>query len=196
MKMNDIERVVRAFDDSAAWHRKFAATSASAVADAARVMAEALLSGRKILAFGNGGSATDAQHLAAELVGRFMRERRPAAAIALSADSAVVTCLGNDYGYNNVFARQIEALGQEGDVAIGITTSGRSVNVNLALHKAISFGLRTIAITGRDGGATAPLAETLLNVPAHDTARIQEVQRTIIHMLCDLVEARLPDSRA
>jgi len=140
------------------------------------------------LAFGNGGSAADAQHVAAELVGRYLRERRGLAAIALSTDTSVLTSVGNDYSFDRVFARQIEALGQSGDVALGISTSGRSPNVVAAFETARSQGLRTIAVTGGDGGTVGGRVDIHINVPSTSTPRVQEVHRTLLHVICELVE--------
>jgi D-sedoheptulose 7-phosphate isomerase len=144
--------------------------------------------GGKLVAFGNGGSAADAQHLAAELVGRFARDRRPLAALALSADTSVLTAIANDTSYNRVFARQIEALGRRGDVALAISTSGTSRNVVAGLESARQLGLTTVALTGRDGGTVARLADVHLNVPEASTARVQEVHRTLLHVICELLE--------
>jgi D-sedoheptulose 7-phosphate isomerase len=155
---------------------------------AAQAMDDALAGGRKILAFGNGGSAADAQHLAAELVGRFMRERVALPAIALTADTAILTSIANDYSYTQVFARQIEALGKAGDVAVGISTSGESPNVAAALQVARDRGLKTIALTGRDGGSVGAGADIHVNVPDENTARVQEVHRTLLHVMCELIE--------
>jgi len=141
-----------------------------------------------VLLFGNGGSAADAQHLAAEFVGRFQRERRALAAIALTADTSVLTAIGNDYTFDRVFARQVEALGKRGDVAFGISTSGRSPNIVAALETARARGLQTIALTGRDGGAVGRAAAIHINVPSDATARVQEVHRTVLHIICDIVE--------
>lgn len=163
----------------------------SAARDAARRMTEVFRSGGKILAFGNGGSATDAQHFAAELVGRFMTERRPLPALALTSDSAVVTCLGNDYGYDTLFDRQIRALAVPGDLCLAITTSGASPNVLAGLRCARGAGLFSIAMTGRDGGAAGKLADLEVNVPEQSTARIQEVQRTLLHAFCEIIERSL-----
>jgi D-sedoheptulose 7-phosphate isomerase len=144
--------------------------------------------GGKLMAFGNGGSAADAQHLAAELVGRFARDRRPLAALALSADTSVLTAIANDTSYNRVFARQIEALGRRGDVAFAISTSGTSRNVVAGLESARQLGLTTVALTGRDGGTVARLADVHVNVPETSTARVQEVHRTLLHVICELLE--------
>src|SRR5262245_2684172 len=140
-------------NEAASAHERFAAGDLNAVAAAGQAIAEALHRGSTVLAFGNGGSAGDAQHLAAELVGRFERERSGLAAIALTADTGVLTALANDYGYDLVFERQVQALGRRGDVALGISTSGRSRNVELGLHAARTKGLTAIALTGRDGGS-------------------------------------------
>jgi D-sedoheptulose 7-phosphate isomerase len=144
--------------------------------------------GGKLVAFGNGGSAADAQHLAAELVGRYSRDRRPLAALALSADTCVLTAIANDTSYNRVFARQIEALGRRGDVALAISTSGTSRNVVAGLESARQLGLTTVALTGRDGGTVARLADVHVNVPETSTARVQEVHRTLLHVICELLE--------
>ena len=189
---DDVEGLLRAiFRDSASAHERFAANQLSAVEAAAKAIARATAGGRKVLAFGNGGSAGDAQHFVAELVGRFERERRALPAIALTADSSVVTAIANDYGYEHVFSRQIDALGSDGDIAFGISTSGRSKNVELALARAKSRGMVTIALTGRDGGRMGAEADVHLNVAETSTARIQEVHRTILHAICSLVERDL-----
>ena len=145
----------------------------------------------RVLVFGNGGSASDAQHFAAEFVGRFQRERRAAAAIALTTDTSILTAIGNDYAFDRVFARQIDALGTRGDVALGITTSGGSANVLEAFRVARARGLTTIALTGRDGGEAGRLADIHVNVPDASTARVQEVHRTMLHVICELVEEGL-----
>jgi len=144
-----------------------------------------------VLVFGNGGSASDAQHFAAEFVGRFQKERRAVAAIALTTDTSILTAIGNDYAFDRVFARQIEGLGESGDVAIGITTSGGSKNVVEALTMAKDRGLTTVAVTGRDGGDAGRIADVHLNVPDRSTARVQEVHRTLLHVICELVEETL-----
>jgi D-sedoheptulose 7-phosphate isomerase len=161
---------------------------AQPVIEAAAAIGAALKAGGKLLLFGNGGSAADAQHVAAELVGRFERERAAMAAIALTTDSSVLTSIGNDYAFDRVFARQVEALGRKGDVALGITTSGASPNVVNALLAARALGLQTIALTGGDGGAAGRAAAIHVNVPAESAARVQEVHRTLLHVICDLVE--------
>lgn len=152
---------------------------------------DAVAAGRKILICGNGGSASDAQHFAAELVGRFMRERAAIAAIALTTDTSILTAIGNDYSFRRIFVRQIEALGQPGDVLFGISTSGESPNVLDAVKYARQAGLKTMALTGRDGGSIGAAAELHINVPDQNTARIQEVHRTIIHAICEIVEREI-----
>jgi phosphoheptose isomerase len=176
------------FEEAIAAHRRFAADRLDAVREAADAIATALTSGHKLLAFGNGGSAGDAQHLVAELVGRFDRERRALPALALTADTSVITAIGNDYGYERVFARQVEALGGAGDVAVGISTSGQSSNVVAALKAAKARDLVTIALTGRDGGPVGLSADIHINVAETSTARIQEVHRTLLHALCSSIE--------
>lgn len=159
--------------------------------ECARLLAAALRAGRKVLVMGNGGSAADAQHLAAELVGRFLKERRALPAIALTTDSSILTAVGNDYGFDRVFQRQVEALAVPGDVVIGISTSGNSANVLLALQAAKEIGCTTVGLLGRDGGKIAPLVDVNLTVSAMQTPHIQEVHAIIVHILCDLVEQQL-----
>jgi D-sedoheptulose 7-phosphate isomerase len=181
--------VSRIFRDSVAAHQGFAERGAAALVDGASAIRRALGEGRKVLAFGNGGSAGDAEHLVAELVGRFEKERPGLPAVALTADSSVVTAIANDYGFATVFTRQVEALGTAGDVAVGISTSGRSTNVHAALVAAKGRGLVTIALTGRDGGTVGAAADIHINVPETSTARVQEVHRTILHALCAIIDA-------
>ena len=154
----------------------------------AAAWSEAIRGGGKILFFGNGGSAADAQHLAAELTVRYRTDRVAIAAIALTTDTSALTAAANDLGYERVFSRQIEALGRPGDVAVGISTSGRSANVVLALETARSMGLRAAALAGGDGGVLAGLADPILIVPTAVTARIQEMHITLGHMLCSALE--------
>ncbi len=148
-------------------------------------------SGGKIMFFGNGGSASDAQHLATELTVRFVKDREPIAAIALNTDTSSLTAIGNDFGFEYLFSRQIDALGKKGDVAIGISTSGNSDNVLKALHRAREKNIVTIGFSGRDGGKMAQLCDILLIVPSDITARIQEMHITLGHMLCGALEQRL-----
>jgi D-sedoheptulose 7-phosphate isomerase len=167
------------------------ARAAGPAAAAAGAMVTALRSGGRILACGNGGSAADAQHFAAELVGRFERERAAMAAIALTTDTSILTALANDYDFTMVFARQVEALGRPGDVLLGVSTSGGSANVLAAFETAKAGGLTTVALTGRDGGAVGAAADIHINVPAASTARVQEVHRTLLHAVCALIEREL-----
>lgn len=161
------------------------------IEQAARRMIEALKNGNKILLFGNGGSAADAQHLAAELTGRYLKDRKSLPAIALSTDTSILTSLSNDYGFETVFARQVEGLAKPGDVAIGISTSGNSRNVLEGIEKAKELGCRTIGLLGCDGGRIAEVVELSLIVPCKSTPRIQESHITIGHILCGLVEEEL-----
>lgn len=185
------DRVASALFESAALHRRVAESDLAPVVAAAAAIVDALGRGGKLLVFGNGGSAADAQHLAAELVGRFQRDRQGLAAIALTTDASVLTSVANDSGYERVFARQIEALGRPGDVALGITTSGASPNVIAGFEAARARGVRTIALTGRDGGLAGRAADLHVNVASESTARIQEVHRTLLHAICELVEQAL-----
>ena len=155
----------------------------------ARAMTACLHSGGQILWCGNGGSAGDSQHLAAEIVGRFRRERRGLPSIALTTDTSILTAVANDYGYEAVFARQVQALGRPGDLLVGISTSGNSPNVVCAIEAAKSQGLVTVAFTGEGGGRMATLADHLFTVGARDTARVQEMHILAGHMLCDWLEA-------
>jgi D-sedoheptulose 7-phosphate isomerase len=168
-----------------------AVSAAGPAAAAAKAMVEALRAGGRILVCGNGGSAADAQHFAAELVGRFERERAALAAIALTTDSSIVTAVANDYDFARIFSRQVEALGRPGDVVLGISTSGASANVIAAFAAARAGGLTTVALTGCDGGAVGAAADIHVNVPAASTARVQEVHRTLLHSMCALIEREL-----
>jgi D-sedoheptulose 7-phosphate isomerase len=186
---DEADEVVRAiFGETVAAHQRFGLYGIEPVVAAAAAITRALTGGRKVLAFGNGGSASDAQHLAAELAGRFETERRALAAMALTADSSIVTAVANDYGYERVFSRQIEGLGAAGDVALGVSTSGRSKNVEAALAAAKARGLVTIALTGRDGGRMGADADIHINVAEASAARVQEIHRTILHAICTLVD--------
>ena len=159
--------------------------------EAGRLMAGALRTGRKLLAFGNGGSAADAQHFAGELVNRFAFDRPALPAIALTTDGSVLTSIGNDSDFRQVFRRQVEALGSPGDVALAISTSGNSENVLEAVEACRERGLRTVGLTGRDGGTLIARVELCLNVPHPETPRIQEVHAMIIHLLCQMIEEDL-----
>ncbi len=158
------------------------------VARAAEIVRGALTAGGKVLLAGNGGSAADAQHVAGELVGRFQKERDPLAAVALTTDSSVLTAIANDYGVEAVFERQVRGLGRPGDVFVGISTSGRSLNVIRAAAAARAAGLSVVALTGRQGGPLAELADVALCVPADATPHIQEAHITLLHIICGLVE--------
>jgi len=183
------EAAVRAAaDDSADLQRRYFAANASFILTIGHRIAEALRAGAKVLTFGNGGSAADAQHFAAELVGRYLKDRAAWPAIALTTDTSILTAVANDFGYDAVFRRQVEALGRKGDVAVGISTSGRSPSVVTALAKAREMGLVTIGMTGQGGGKLAGQVDYLIEVPSPATPRIQEVHGLVIHVLCAIVE--------
>ncbi|HJR58755.1 MAG TPA: SIS domain-containing protein [Vicinamibacterales bacterium] len=185
---SDAARVRAILDAAVALHERVRRGNLERIVEAAAMIRAAHRAGGKLMIFGNGGSAADAQHMAAELVNRFQREREALAAVALSTDTSVLTAIGNDYSFDRVFVRQIEALGRPGDVALGISTSGGSASVVQALEAASRRGLKTIALTGRDGGAAGRAADVHVNVPDDSTARIQEVHRTLIHAMCELIE--------
>ncbi len=161
---------------------------AEGIVQAARLIAQTYAEGGVVYAFGNGGSAADAQHLVGELIGRYHRDRRPLAAVTLSADPSTVTCIGNDYGYAEIFARQVQGLATSRDTVVGITTSGRSPNVVAGLKAAQAAGARTVALTGGSGGDVVALADVSLVVPSSETPRIQECHTTAIHALSELIE--------
>jgi D-sedoheptulose 7-phosphate isomerase len=167
------------------------ASRAPALADVAAGLIEALRGGRQVLVAGNGGSAAETQHFVAELVGRFRRERRPYAVVALTADTAILTAVANDYGYEEVFARQVRALGRRGDVLLLFSTSGESENLVRAAAAGHQAGLTTVAITGARPNRLARLADLAVQVPATDTALAQELQQVVTHLLCDVVEGEL-----
>src|SRR5215207_7677323 len=177
--------------DAARLHERVAGESVDAVVAVADAMLAAFGNGAKVLIFGNGGSAADAQHFACELVGRFLRDRRALPALALTADTTAITAIANDYGFDRVFARQIEAHGRPGDVAVGISTSGESANVLAGLQCAKARGLKTVAFTGGNGGSIGPAVDVHVNVPHDLTPRVQEVHRTLIHAVCDLIEQQM-----
>jgi D-sedoheptulose 7-phosphate isomerase len=181
-----ITAIRKVLEESLELKRQFFHKNEERIAQAAREIRAALESGRKVLLFGNGGSAADAQHIAAEWVGRFQRERGPLPAIALTTDTSILTAIGNDYGFDQVFARQVRALGQKGDIAVAISTSGNSPNVLLAADAAREIGMITIALTGNDGGQLGPKAQYHLNVSHKLSARIQEVHIMVGHILCEL----------
>jgi len=161
------------------------------IVDAAALIAQCLRSGGKLLFFGNGGSAADAQHLAAEFVGRFRIERQALPGIALTTDSSIRTAVGDDYGFEQIFARQVQALGRPGDLAIGISTSGNSPNVTGAIKEATKQDLKTIGLAGKDGGSLAKCVDVSITVASTNVARIQECHISIGHILCELVEKEL-----
>jgi len=186
-----IELIAKRFEQSAAAARAAGQHLPQRIAAAAKMLIDALRGGRRVYVFGNGGSAADAQHIACELVGRFRRERAALGVLALTTDSSALTCIANDYSFERVFARQLEAFARPGDVAMGLSTSGNSPDVVAALRRARELGVGTVALTGAGGGACAALADVLLDVPADCTPRVQEVHAVIYHILCELVEDAL-----
>jgi len=185
---NALAQVAASMKEGADLRMKVAQDCGPAIVRAAMAMTHCLRAGGKLLFFGNGGSAADAQHLSAEFVGRFILERRGLPAVALTTDSSILTAVGNDYGFDRVFSRQIEALGQAGDVAVGISTSGNSPNVIAGLKQAASQGLKTIGLAGKDGGLLGQCCDIPLIVVSQNTARVQECHIAIGHLLCELVE--------
>ena len=166
------------------------ATLAERIEGAALMLGDRLEQGSKVMFCGNGGSAADSQHLATELMGRFMLERAPMAALALTTDTSALTAIGNDYGYENVFVRQLKGIGRAGDVLVGLSTSGESVNVIRAAQAARNDGIHVVALTGEKGGALAAASDIVINVPATRTDHIQEMHILVGHILCELVESR------
>ena len=185
------DRVRAIFAESARVHEMAAESLSYVIAASATAVTDALRAGNKVLLCGNGGSAADAQHIAAELAGRLRLERGGLPAIALTVNPSVMTALANDYGYDMVFARQVEALGREGDVLVGISTSGRSANVVRALETARSAGLVTVGLVGRDTEQMEGLCDHLIAVPVQDTQRIQEIHIAAGHAMCEIVESAL-----
>jgi len=185
------DHVVKLFKESCRVKEAFLNDNLGKLVKVIEVLTAALKAGNKIMIFGNGGSAADAQHIAAEFVNRFIIERPPLPAIALTTDTSVITSIGNDYDFSEIFAKQIRALGQEGDVAWGISTSGNSPNVLKGLEMAKKLGMITLALTGKDGGPIAQMADFSLNVSASSTARIQETHITAGHVICELVDIKL-----
>jgi len=184
-------RFRQAFTESIELKQRVLAEQGPQVAAAANLLVRVLQAQGRVMIFGNGGSAADAQHLAAEFVNRFQVERPPLAALALTTDTSILTAVANDYDFEQVFAKQVRALGRPGDLAWGISTSGNSPNVVAGLAAARSLGLHTLALSGRDGGPVAQAAELALTVPSRNTPRVQEVHITLGHVLCDLVDYRL-----
>ena len=187
-------RITAHFEESIAAKQQAVEVLAAPTAEAAQMMINCLMNDGKILVCGNGGSAADAQHFAAEMTGRFEKERMELAAVALTTDTSALTAIGNDYGFDHVFSKQVRALGRPGDVLIGISTSGNSANIITAIEAAHERDMRVIAFTGRDGGKIAAMLkdnDILLNVPHPRTARIQEVHILLIHALCDCIDTML-----
>ena len=191
-----LKHVVSSLREGAELRNRIARDCGETIVQAASLMIQCLQSGGKLLFFGNGGSAADAQHLAAEFVGRFVLERNGLPAIALTTDSSILTSIGNDYGFDQVFARQIEALGRTNDVAIGISTSGNSPNVIEAVNKARKQNVKTIGLAGKDGGALAKCVDLAITVSTSNTARVQECHIAIGHILCELVENELSKTKS
>ena len=157
----------------------------------AMLMIDCLKKDGKVIVFGNGGSASDSQHIAAELVGRFKKDRSALAGVALTTNTSIITSLANDYGYDVIFSRQVEALGKKNDVVLGISTSGKAKNVALGIKQAKKMGIKTVALSGGDGGDIVKLADVSLVVPSKITARIQEAHITIAHIICEMIEQEL-----
>ncbi|UCD72380.1 MAG: D-sedoheptulose 7-phosphate isomerase [Syntrophobacterales bacterium] len=179
------------FEETEKVKKRFLQENHPQLIDIIKLIADALENGSKLLLFGNGGSAAEAQHLAAEFVNRFSMDRPPLPAIALSTDSSILTSIGNDYSFSEVFSKQIVALGKEGDIAIGISTSGNSANVIRAIEVAKEMSIETIALTGNDGGDLVKVATYSLIVPSSSTPCIQEVHMAVGHILCEMVEAQI-----
>jgi D-sedoheptulose 7-phosphate isomerase len=185
------DHIVKIFKESSQLKEVFVNENLSRIVRVVEAVTGALKAGNKILLFGNGGSAADAQHIAGEFVNRFIIERPPLPAIALSTDTSVITSIGNDYDFSEIFSKQIRAIGQTGDVAWGISTSGKSLNVIKALEAAKKIGMITIGFTGRDGGDIARLVDYSLNVSSNSTPRVQEVHITVAHVICEMVDYKL-----
>lgn len=185
------ETVLRAFEDSAETKIRFARENADKIIEVVQVISQAFREGKKVILFGNGGSAMDASHIAAEFVNRFLMERPPLPAIALNTDAAVITSISNDYDFTQVYSKQLAALGHEGDVVIGISTSGNSPNVIKAIETAKKNGMKTVILTGGTGGKMAAMADYTFIVPTAATPRIQETHITLGHVICQLVDEEL-----
>ena len=188
------QRILEHFQESAELKIQASSVLAQPIAEAIELMFTALSNGNRILACGNGGSAADRQRFAARLIGRFERERLPLSAIALSTDSSVLTAIGNEYGFHEIYAKQVQAIGQAGDVLLAISTSGDSANVVAAVESALERDMRVVALTGQDGGMLASLltdVDVHISVPHQRSARIQEIHLLIIHCLCDGIDVAL-----
>ena len=186
-----MDNIISIFRQSAEIKVRFAEEHARQISEVVDAIANALRDGAKLLVFGNGGSAADAQHIAAEFVNRYMLDRAPLPAIALTTDSSILTSISNDFSFDEVFAKQIQALGRKGDIAWGITTSGTSRNIVRAFEVARQRGLVTVAFNGKSGGALASLVDYNFTVRADLTPRIQETHLTLAHVICELVEKRM-----
>lgn len=189
------DTISKIFEESAQLKVKFARENVDKIIEVVQLIAQAFREGKKVLLFGNGGSATDASHIAAEFVNRYLLERPPLPAIALNTDPAVLTSISNDYDYSQIFSKQLAALGNEGDVVIGISTSGNSPNVIKAIDVAKKNGMRTIVLTGGAGGKMANMADYTFIVPTKVTARVQEIHITLGHAICQLVDEELFGNR-
>ncbi|MBI4847867.1 MAG: D-sedoheptulose 7-phosphate isomerase [Nitrospirae bacterium] len=188
------EKILKAFEESVSVKQQFVNENINTIIEVSRIIADSFSKGCKLLLFGNGGSSTDASHIAAEFVNRFMKDRPPFPAIALNTDMAVITSIANDSDYSEIFARQLKALAQEGDVVIAISTSGSSPNVLKAIDVAKKKKLKTIAFTGAKGDKLASKADYIFVVPSASTPRIQETHITLAHVLCQMVEELLLES--
>ena len=192
------DHIVKIFKESGHLKDVFVGENLDVIVTVIEAITAALKAGNKILLFGNGGSAADAQHLAAEFVNRFIIERPPLPAIALSTDTSIITSIGNDYDFSEIFSKQIRAIGQAGDVAWGISTSGSSTNIIKAIEVAKKIGMVTIGLTGKDGGQIAKMVDYSLNVSSSSTTRIQEVHITVGHVICEMIDFKLfqrPDAK-
>lgn len=189
MDTKTIEKILK---DSIQVKETIIKRSIAKIADIADAIRGSLRKGGKLIIFGNGGSAADSQHIAAELVGRFQKERKALAAIALSTNTSIITALANDYAYDVIFARQLEALAGKKDIVLAISTSGKAKNVLAAVKKAKKMGIKTIALTGAGGGELAKIADISLIIPSKVTARIQEAHITVAHIICELIEQEVP----
>ena len=187
----ELEDVIEAFETSADVKNAFIRTHGERVIEVGQLLIRAFRDNKKVMLFGNGGSATDASHIAAEFVGRYRRDREPLSALALGTDMAALTCIANDYDFSDIFSRQIQAHGRKGDVAIAISTSGNSLNVIRGAEIAHERGLVTVGWTGAGGGKLADVVDFCFTVPSSVTARIQECHITLGHVLCELIEERL-----
>ena len=185
------DAIIKIFEESAQVKIKFARENADKIVEVVQLIAQTFRDGKKVILFGNGGSATDASHIAAEFVNRFLMERPPLPAIALNTDPAVLTSISNDYSYDQVFSKQLSALGHEGDVVIGISTSGNSGNVIKAIEVAKKNGMKTVILTGGTGGKLANMADYTFIVPTKHTPRIQETHITLGHTICQMVDEEL-----